>query len=73
MMLYNVAKKPNNSKLQNFAYRVRLDARTRVKKAIDDIVEQLLKEKEDAIKHKDFCIDGFNTSQLQTEKMEREM
>merc|ERR1712241_797488 len=31
-----------------------------------------LKEKEDEIKHKDFCVDEFNTNQLQTEKKERE-
>merc|ERR1712079_924358 len=41
-------------------------------KAIDDMVAQLLKEKEDEIKHKDFCTDEFNTNQLQTEKKERE-
>jgi len=43
-----------------------------VKKAIDDMIAQLLKEKEDEIKHKDFCVDEFNTNQLQTEKKERE-
>merc|ERR1712079_486184 len=41
-------------------------------KAIDDMVAQLLKEKEDEIKHKDFCTDEFNQNQLQTEKKERE-
>merc|ERR1719458_2107301 len=61
-----------NPALSNLAYRVRLDAFTRVKKAIDDMVAQLLKEKEDEIKHKDFCTDEFNTNQLQTEKKERE-
>merc|ERR1712060_410763 len=45
---------------------------TRVKKAIDDMVAELLKEKEDEIKHKDFCVDEFNTNQLQTEKKTRE-
>jgi len=49
-----------------------LDAFTRVKKAIDDMFAQLLKEKEDEIKHKDFCVDEFNTNQLQTERKERE-
>jgi hypothetical protein len=43
-----------------------------VKKAIDDMVAQLLKEKEDEIKHKDFCVDEFNTNEMQTEKKERE-
>merc|ERR1712127_658598 len=45
---------------------------TRVKKAIDDMIAQLMKEKADEIKHKDFCVDEFNTNQLQTEKKERE-
>merc|ERR1712073_100664 len=71
-LLSDVAKKTNNPKLSNLAYRVRLDAFTRVKKAIDDMVAQLLKEKEDEIKHRDFCVDEFNTNQLQTEKKERE-
>ena len=44
---------------------------TRVKKAIDDMVAQLTKEKEDEIKHKDFCVSEFNTNELQTEKKER--
>jgi septal ring factor EnvC (AmiA/AmiB activator) len=35
------------------------------------MVTQLLKEKADEIKHKDFCTDEFNTNQLQTEKKER--
>jgi septal ring factor EnvC (AmiA/AmiB activator) len=52
--------------------RVRLDAFEKVKKAIDDMVSQLLKEKEDEIKHKDFCVEEFNTNQLQTEEKERE-
>merc|ERR1711998_452371 len=42
-----------------------------VKKAIDDMVAQLLKEKEDEIKHKDFCVEEFNTNELQTQKKER--
>merc|ERR1719183_611705 len=36
------------------------------------MVAQLMKEKEDEIKHKDWCVDEFNTNQLQTEKKERE-
>merc|ERR1712203_1136314 len=71
-LLSSVAKRLNNPKLSNLAYRVRLDAFTRVKKAIDDMVAQLLKEKADEIKHKDFCTDEFNKNQLQTEKKERE-
>ena len=43
-----------------------------MKKAIDDMVAQLLKEKADEIKHKDFCVDEFNTNQVQTERKEAE-
>merc|ERR1719507_910987 len=71
-LLSDVAKRLNNPRLSALAYRVKLDAFTRVKKAIDDMIAQLMKEKADEIKHKDFCVDEFNTNQLQTEKKERE-
>merc|ERR1711920_6670 len=71
-LLSRVAQKVQSPKLATLAYRVKLDAFTRVKKAIDDMVAQLLKEKADEIKHKDFCVDEFNTNQLQTEKKDRE-
>jgi len=71
-VLAAVAKKVNNPRLSALAAKVRLDAFTKVKKAIDDMVAQLLKEKEDEIKHKDFCVDEFNTNQLQTERKDRE-
>eukprot|EP00972_Heterocapsa_arctica_P013508 1990377-Heterocapsa_arctica.AAC.1 len=41
---------------------------TCVKKAIDDMIVEHLKQKEDEIKDKDFCVDEFNTTQLQTEQ-----
>jgi len=66
-----VAQKNNNPRLSSLAYKVKLDSFTRVKKAIDDMVAELMKQKEDEIKHKDFCTDEFNTNQLQTEKKER--
>jgi DNA repair exonuclease SbcCD ATPase subunit len=71
-LLSSVASKLHSPRLATLATQVRLDAFTRVKKAIDDMIAQLLKEKEDEIKHKDFCVDEFNTNQLQTEKKERE-
>merc|ERR1719414_1686313 len=36
------------------------------------MIAQLVKEKEGEIKHKDFCVDEFNSNQLQTERKERE-
>merc|ERR1719473_2191898 len=70
-LLSAVAQKMQNPRLATLAVRVRLDAFTRVKKAIDDMVAQLTKEKADEIKHKDFCVDEFNTNELQTEKKDR--
>merc|ERR1719497_297371 len=71
-LLSKIAQRLHSPRLSTLAYQVRLDAFTRVKKAIDDMVAQLLKEKADEIKHKDFCVDEFNQNQLQTEKKERE-
>jgi len=71
-LLSDVAHKLQSPRLATLAVQVRLDAFTRVKKAIDDMIAQLLKEKEDEIKHKDFCVDEFNKNQLETENKERE-
>merc|ERR1719243_389195 len=64
-LLSAAARKLQSPRLSAIAVRCRLDAFTRVKKAIDDMIAQLLKEKEDEIKHKDFCVDDFNTNQLE--------
>merc|ERR1719473_1986720 len=71
-LLSAVARKLQSPRLATLAAQVKLDAFTRVKKAIDDMIVQLLKEKEDEIKHKDFCVNDFNKNQLQTEQKERE-
>jgi hypothetical protein len=71
-MLSKAAKALNSPRLATLAVKVRLDAFERVKKAIDDMIAQLLQEKADEIKHKDFCVDEFNKNQLETEKKERE-
>merc|ERR1712190_635349 len=71
-LLSQFANKLHSPRLSALAYQVKLDAFTRVKKAIDDMIAQLLKEKADEIKHKDFCVDEFNSNQLQTEKKDRE-
>merc|ERR1712054_30325 len=59
-------------RLATLAVKVRLDAFERVKKATDDMIAQLLQEKADEIKHKDFCVDEFNKNQLETEKKDRD-
>jgi len=71
-VLVAAAKHLHSPRLSALAHQVKLDAFTKVKKAIDDMITQLGKEKEDEIKHKDFCTDEFNKNQLETEKKERE-
>merc|ERR1719329_904322 len=71
-LLKKVALKVDSPRLAAMALKVKLDAFVRVKKAIDDMVTQLLAEKQDEIKHKDFCVEEFNTNQLQTERKDRE-
>jgi len=71
-VLVAAAKHLHSPRLSALAHQVKLDAFTKVKKAIDDMITQLGKEKEDEIKHKDFCTDELNQNQLETEKKERE-
>merc|ERR1719387_160274 len=71
-VLETVARKLKSPQLSALAVQVRLDAFTKVKKAIDDLVAQLLKEKADEIKQRDFCIDEFNTNKLDVNAKEQE-
>merc|ERR1719201_1064724 len=71
-LLKKVARQNRSPRLAALAYQIRLDAFTKVKQAIDDMVAELVKEQADEVKHKDFCVEELNTNQLQTEKKERE-
>jgi len=71
-LLADIAKKNSNPKLMTLAMSVKLDAFTKVKKAIDDMIQQLLKEKQDEIKLKDFCRESFYENEMATEKKTRE-
>merc|ERR1719313_946110 len=70
--LAEVARKYNNPHLMTLAMKVRLDAFEKVKQAIDDMIAELLKQKGDEIKQKDFCVDGFNENEKQTTEKTRE-
>jgi len=59
-VLSQAAKKFHNPRLANLASHVRLDAFTKVKAAIDQLMVELQKQKEDEIKHKDWCIVALN-------------
>lgn len=54
------------------AMSVNLDAFTKVKKAIDDMIAQLGAEKKDEIKHRDFCISEFNKNEREQNAKEDE-
>merc|ERR1719515_469541 len=56
-VLKKAAKESNNPRLAALAYQIRLDAFTKVKAAIDDMIATLTKEQADEVKHKDFCND----------------
>jgi len=71
-LLKATAAKLHSPRLSALATRVRLDAFERVRKAIDDMIAALLKEKDDEIKHKDFCVNELNENQLETEKKARD-
>merc|ERR1719262_807649 len=71
-VLSAAARKFQNPRLSQLAVAVRLDAFVKVKKAIDDMVAQLMKEKEDEIKHKDWCVDEMNTNERTTEMKNRD-
>jgi len=69
--LAKAAQRLSSPRLSVLATRIRLDAFTKVKAAINEMIAQLGKEKEEEIKHKDYCTDEFNTNTLQTQKKEQ--
>merc|ERR1719488_233027 len=71
-VLAAAAQKFQNPRMAQLATAVRLDAFVKVKKAIDDMVAELTKQKEDEIKHKDWCVDEMNTNERTTEMKNRD-
>jgi len=71
-VLSEAAQKFQDPRLSTLAVQARLDAFTKVKKSIQDMVDKLIKEKEDEIKHKDFCVEELNNNERDTEMKERD-
>jgi outer membrane murein-binding lipoprotein Lpp len=71
-VLAAAASRLSEPRLAALAESVKLDAFTKVKQAIDDMVTQLLKEKEDEIKHRDWCIDSLHENESETERRDRD-
>merc|ERR1719420_2638656 len=71
-VLRRAAQQFQDPRLSALAVQARLDAFTKVKKSIQDMVDKLVKEKKDEIKHKDFCIEELNNNERDTEMKERD-
>jgi len=69
-LLAEAALKTNNPRLSAISVQVRLDAFKRVKKAIQQQIDELLEQQKEEKKHKDWCVEEFNTNQQQTETEE---
>merc|ERR1719281_582729 len=70
--LMAAAKRFHDPRLSTLAQQARLDAFAKVKKSIQDMVDNLIKEKEDEIKHKDFCVEELNSNERDIESKERD-
>merc|ERR1719321_1157072 len=68
----HAAEKFQDPRLSVLATKARMDAFGKVKKSIQDMIDKLLKEKKDEIKHKDFCIEEINNNERDTEMKERD-
>merc|ERR1719163_2721922 len=66
------ARKTGSPGLMQLSMRMRLDAFEEVKKTISDMINKLLKEAQDDVVHKDYCIDEFNTNEKDTTAKKRE-
>merc|ERR1719420_836092 len=71
-VLRRAAQQFQDPRLSALAVQARLDAFTEVKKSIQDMIDALIKEKADEIKHKDFCIEELNANERDTEMKERD-
>jgi len=70
--LAQLARKFKDPRISTLAVRARLDAFTKVKKSIQDMVDKLVQEKEDEVKHKDFCVEEINSNEKETQLKEQE-
>merc|ERR1719248_273329 len=70
--LQKVATEFKDPRISALAISARLDAFTKVKKSIQDMIDTLAKEQEDEVKHKDFCVEEINTNEKDTQTKEQE-
>jgi len=71
-LLSSAARKSGDPRLAALAVSSRIAAFGKVKKTITDMIDNLAQEKEDEIKHRDFCIDELNNNERDTESKNRD-
>merc|ERR1719240_227176 len=71
-ILKSAAEKANDPRLSALAVKSRMDSFGNLKKTIQTMVDRLLKEKDDEIKHKDFCMEQLNKNTRETEVKNQE-
>jgi len=69
--LNRVAAQFNDPRISSLAIAARLDAFTKVKASINDMVAALAKEQEEEVQHKDFCIEEINANEKETQLKEQ--
>jgi len=70
-VLQELAAKTGNPELSGLAMAAELDAFTKVKKAIDDMIKVMGAQKKEEITKKDYCIEELNKNELLNEKQVR--
>jgi len=70
--LNKLAIEVNDPRISALAIHARLDAFTKVKKSIQDMIDTLAKEQEDEVQHKDFCVDELQKNEKETQSKEQE-
>jgi len=69
--LSKVATEFKDPRISTLAVAARLDAFTKVKASINDMIAQLAKEQEEEVQHKDFCVDEINANEKETQAKEQ--
>jgi hypothetical protein len=69
--LSRLATESKDPRISTLAIKARLDAFTKVKASISSMIEQLAKEQEEEVQHKDFCVDEINANEKETQAKEQ--
>jgi hypothetical protein len=69
--LASISKRFKDPRISTLAIAARLDAFTKVKASISDMIAQLAKEQEEEVQFKDFCVEEINTNEKETQSKEQ--